>query len=137
MAAYADYDFYENTYGGTAIASADFSTFAIRASYMIDHLTFDRADAIITADTDADKVEAIKLATCAVAETIQDINDRTGQIQSEKVGSHSVTYTATPSNSLSDDARMSQAAKRYLAKTGLMYRGFESGEYSGVPYEDE
>jgi hypothetical protein len=32
---------------------------------------------------------------------------------------------------------MSLAAKRYLAKTGLMYRGFESGEYSGVPYGED
>jgi hypothetical protein len=136
MTAYADYEFYQGTYGGTAIALADFSTLAIRASFMIDFYTYDRAEAVIEANTEADKVTAIKLATCAVAEKIQEINERSGQIQSEKVGSHSVTYTPTPTSSLSDDARMSLAAKRYLAKTGLMYRGFESGEYAS-PSDDE
>jgi hypothetical protein len=32
---------------------------------------------------------------------------------------------------------MSLAAKRYLGKTGLMYRGFESGEYAGTVVVDE
>lgn len=137
MAAYADFEFYEDNFGGTAIASADFSTLAIRASFMIDFLTFDRAADVIEANEDAEKIEAIKLATCAVAEAIQEINERAGTIQSEKVGSYSVTYTPTPTSSLSNDARMSLGAKRYLAKTGLMYRGFNSGEYAGTVSEEE
>jgi hypothetical protein len=137
MTAYADYEFYIDTYGGEAIDSADFSTLAIRASFMIDFFTLNRAEDVIDADTPAAQVQAIKLATCAVAEVIQEVNDRSGRIQSEKVGSHSVTYTPTPTSSLSDDARMSRAAKRYLSNTGLMYRGFNSGEFAGVPYSDE
>jgi hypothetical protein len=137
MTAYADFEYYQDTYGGTAIALADFSALAIRASYMIDYLTLDRASDVIDADTPAADVTAIKLATCAIADCIQDINERSGQIQSEKVGGYSVTYTPTPTSSLSDDARMSLAAKRYLAKTGLMYRGFESGEYAGTAFVDD
>ena len=137
MTAYADFEYYQDTYGGTAIALADFSPLAIRASYMIDYFTLDRASAVIIANTETAKITAIKLATCAVADAIQDINERAGQIQSEKVGGHSVTYTPTPTSSLSDDARMSLAAKRYLGKTGLMYRGFESGEYAGTAFVDE
>jgi hypothetical protein len=137
MAVYANFDFYIETFGGTAIAAADFNALVIRASREIDYLTFDRASAVIEANTDTDTIEAIRLATCAVAEMIQAINDRSGQIQSEKVGSHSVTYTPTPSNSLSDDGRISLAAKRYLAKTGLMYRGFNSGEYAGAVSEED
>jgi hypothetical protein len=129
MATYVDYEFYQDTYGGTAIALADFQALAIRASHEIDHLTFGRAADYID---DADYTEQIKLATCAVADTIQDINTRMGQIQSEKVGPYSVTYTPTPTDSLSAGARMSLAAKRYLARTGLMYKGFNSGEYAGT-----
>ncbi len=129
MAVYIDYEFYQNTYGGSAIALADFQALAIRASHEIDRLTFERAADYID---DADYTEPIKLATCAVADAIQDINTRMGQIQSEKVGPYSVTYTPTPTDSLSTDARMSLAAKRYLARTGLMYRGFNSGEYAGT-----
>lgn len=130
MATYVDYEFYQDTYGGTAIASADFHALAVRASYMIDHLTFGRAAENID---DEEYTEQIKLATCAVADTIQDINDKAGQIVSEKVGPHSVTYTPTPTSSLSDEARMSLAAKRYLAATGLMYRGFRG---TGTIYAD-
>lgn len=137
MAAYADFEFYEDNFGGTAIASADFSTLAIRASFMIDFLTFDRAADVISDDEDADQVTAIKMATCAVAEVIQEISDRTAKIQSEKVGPYSVTYTPTPTDSLSNDARMSLAAKRYLVKTGLMYRGFNAGEFTGTVSEEE
>jgi len=137
MTAYADYEFYEDTYGGTAIALADFSTLAILASFMVDFFTFGRAAEVITADEDADKIKAIKLATCAVAEVIQEIGDRTGKIQSEKVGPYSVTYTPTPTDSLSNDARMSLAAKRFLSSTGLMYRGFNTGEYSGTIADED
>lgn len=136
MAVYIDYEFYQDTYGGSVIALADFQGLATRASHMIDHLTMGRAATVIEDDDDVDMIEAIQLATCAVAETIQEVNTKAGQIVSEKVGPHSVTYMPTPTNSLSDDARMSMAAKRYLARTGLMYRGFNSGEYAGTVNAD-
>lgn len=132
---YTDYEFYTDTFGGTAIAAADFHTLAIRASREIDHLTFDRAAEIVEADLDADTIELIKLATCAVAEVVQDQNTQPGVIQSEKVGSHSVTYLSNPVALLSYEAKMSMAAKRHLVRTGLMYRGFNSGEYAGTPAE--
>ena len=93
MAAYADFIFYTDTYGGTAIASADFSTLAIRASHQIDFLTFDRAAEVISDDDDVDLVEAVQLATCAVAEVLYEIQNgaQTG-IKSESVGSHAVTF---------------------------------------------
>jgi len=136
MAVYADFDFYTDTFGGTAIAAADFYALAIKASREIDYLTFDRAVEVIEADTDTDLIEKIKLATCAVAEVVQEQNTQPGVIQSEKVGSYSVTYAGNASALLSSEAQRSLAAKRYLARTGLMYRGFNSGEYAGYPAED-
>lgn len=128
--AYVSFEYYENTYGGTAVSSALFHGLALRASRMIDRLTFGRAAEAIE---DEAYTEPIKLATCAVIDSIQEINTRAGQITSEKVGPHSVTYASTPNSLLSDEARMSQAAKRYLGSTGLMYRGFRM---SGKVYND-
>ena len=50
---------------------------------MIDRLTFGRAAEAID---DEAYTEPIKLATCAVIDSIQEINTRAGQITSEKVG---------------------------------------------------
>ena len=130
MTVYVDFEYYENTYGGTAVSSALFHGHAVRASRMIDRLTFGRAAEAID---DEAYTEPIKLATCAVIDSIQEINTRAGQITSEKVGPHSVVYTTTPNSLLSDEARMRQAAKRYLGSTGLMYRGFRM---SGKVYND-
>lgn len=139
MAAYADFEFYEDTYGGTAIAEASFPAYAIQASAALDNLTYDRAADEITDDDDADLVEAIKNAVCAIADEMHAI-DQTGHcksIQSEKVGSYSVTYAPDPTTGLSEDGRYRRVAKRYLGRSGLMYPGFLSGEYGGTADSDE
>ena len=58
---YANYAYYTGTYGGSAIASADFTRLANIASAWIDRLTFGRAAA------DTDNADAIKMAMCSVA----------------------------------------------------------------------
>lgn len=119
--AYADYTFYTGTYLGTAIASqADFDRLAMRASAFIDRITFGRAAPVVYAGTDLDTIGQIKLATCAVAEEHQKIDN--GIVTSERVGQHSVNY-AVPT--MSDEARMAKAARLYLAMTDLMYRGLD------------
>lgn len=119
MAVYADYEFYQETYLGTAIAEADFPRLAQDASAEIDRQTFDQAASVIAESADADAIERIGLATCAVAEVLHSLVQSGGVVQSETVGRHSVTY-AKP---LSEAARLHRAARRYLAGTGLMYRG--------------
>jgi hypothetical protein len=122
---YTDFDFYEDTYLGNAIAEADFPRLALNASAVIDLLTFNRAAAIVTAGTETDTIEKIELATCAVADVLKKIEDSGGQVvQSESVGRASVTY-AKP---VSQDAQAFSAAKLYLWPTGLMYRGFTADE---------
>jgi hypothetical protein len=134
MAAYADYTFYSTTYLGTAIASADFARLALRASAVIDQITFNRASPIVTADTDDDTILAIQNATCAVAEEIQ-TQESSGNIDgvtSERVGNYSVSYGAGARAALSNDAKVAKVALLYLSNTELMYRGFASGELGGV-----
>lgn len=128
MAAYADYEFYTDTYLGAAIAQADFDRLALRASEAIDAMTFQRAVDV----TDEDVVELRSMATCAVAETIQEIEKAGGAvgIQSERVGNHSVTYTTGSAMQQTTPERLLSAAKTYLLSTGLLYRGFLEGEYA-------
>ena len=130
MAAYADYTFYTATYLGTAIASADFARLALRASQVIDQVTFNRAGPVVTLDEDADTIALIQMATCAVAEEIQ-TQESSGNIDgvtSERVGSYSVTYGANARAMLSNEDKQERAARLYLAQTGLMYRGFRDEE---------
>ena len=123
---YVTYTYYTTTYLGTVIASADFARWALRASAVIDRLTYGRA----ATETDVTKVDAIKMATCAVAETLQTQDGAAdGMIASESIGSHSVSYVQ--GSTKSKEGAQSDAASLYLGSTGLMFRGFYSGEYSG------
>ncbi|MDY6867242.1 MAG: hypothetical protein SVT56_04965 [Chloroflexota bacterium] len=136
--AYVTYSYYTDTYGGNAIAEADFDALAIRASDRIDYLTFDRAADIIDADTPAATVTAIKKATCAVAEVLHKIDQGDqGGIKSESVGGHSVAYAEGSIKLMGEDARCALAARRYLVRTGLMYAGFNDGEHVGTFESDD
>ena len=132
MAAYVDFAYYSGTYLSAAIASADFPHLALMASAVIDQITFDRAGAVVTAGTDTVTIDKIKMATCAVAEELQAENENDGVdgIQSESIGSNSVTYAANSNKQLTNEAKQKRAAKVYLASTGLMYPGFAKDEYA-------
>ena len=140
MTAYVDYAYYHNTFLGTAIASGDFAQAALRASAVMDSITFDRTDAIVTANTDLATIELIKQATCAVAEQWQAIVASGGVdgISQETVGAHTVIYNSKAASQLSANQKYVQAAQPYLASTGLLFPGFASGEYGGsLESEDE
>lgn len=130
--AYADYQYYTTEYLGSAIAESAFDALALRASAFIDQITFDRASAIIDADTDPVTVARIKNAVCAVAEEMQSIQQSGGAdgIASESLGNHSVTYTEDASQRLSNDAKLLRAAGMWLSPTSLLYSGFAVGEYA-------
>ena len=121
MAVYADYTYYTEQFRGTAIAQSDFDRLAMRASVLIDQVTFDRAEAVVAASTDTDTVDKIKMATCAVAEMLNKDESEGGEIQSERVGNYSVTYVKGAARSLLIRAR--DEAKPYLWDTYLMYGG--------------
>jgi hypothetical protein len=134
MTAYTDYTYYTNTYLGTVIASANFARLALRASAIIDQITFSRAAPIVTAATDTDTITAIKMAVCAVAEAYQTVEADGGNdaIQSESIGNNSVTYAAGASKLKTALKKYEDAASLYLGETGLMFTGFASGEYGGA-----
>jgi len=124
MAVYADYSYYGNTYLGTAIASSDFPRLALRASEQIDRLTYQRAA------SDTTNTEAIKMATCAVADVYQAVEEGggSGGIKSERIGDNSVSYGDNSEASKTPLEQYENAASIYLGSTGLMFAGLLDGE---------
>lgn len=115
--AYADFDYYSNDYKGTAIAEGDFPAVAERATDYIDYITRNRADG---ADV------RVKKACCALAEAYKVITDAkkrlaSGELESEKVGSWSVTYRSGAETAANAERELYAIATRYLSS--YMYRG--------------
>lgn len=135
---YADYEYYTNTYYGTAIKEPDFPRLSLRASAYIDYYTQGRA--VKNAE-----LEAIKMCCCDLAEQYQVIEnaqalaqkslsysmESTGpEASSETVGSWSKSFRSGGESSAAysaaaDGAKqlLASIAKQYLAGTGLLYRG--------------
>jgi len=135
MAAYIDYAYYTTVYSGSAIARAEFTALAINASAFVDLITMDRAAAYMTlADPTPDEaviIGKIKNAVCAVADRLHAYSANGGIISSESVGAHSVTYADKKDETLIKI--IAAAAYPFLAHTGLMFRGFNAGEYGSYP----
>lgn len=121
---YASFEYYRDKYFGSVIQDQeDFKKFSTRASHFLDYYTRNKAK-------DFPDLEELQLACCAIAEkfAVLDVaNVRAsasgGEIQSETVGSHSVTYKTGAELSASVRSEMAAIAKQYLAHTGLLYRG--------------
>ena len=126
--AYADFTYYEDTFLGKTIAEADFPRLALRASAVIDQITFGRAA------TDTENTNAIKNAMCAVAEEIQ-AQESAGSVDgitSESQGRYSVSYGSNSSKTKSNQSKLEDAAKVWLANTFLLFGGFNPGEYGSL-----
>jgi hypothetical protein len=133
MAAYVDYTYYTNTYGGTSIPSAAFSRLALLASAFIDRVTFGRAAETVAEDTDTELIEKIDYAVCAVAEEMYSYEQNGAQVASERVGQYSVSYVQNKQFTRTQDQKQVEAAKLFLGSTGLMYGGFYADEYGSDP----
>lgn len=120
MTAYADFAFYSETYLGRTIPNEkDFAYYALRASELIDSKTFGRITEV---------TEAVRLACCAAAEEMYSADTARSKaasgISSESVDGYSVAYRAYDDKSAAESKkRVDEAIKRYLANTGLMFRG--------------
>ena len=124
---YADYNFYVSSFYGNVIPEEEYAAAALRASRFLDYYTQNRVK-------DNADLEAVKMACCALAEeyyaieTSQRLAMQTdGEMQSQTVGSYSVTYRskADTARTIAAEARgrMVAIARQHLAHTGLLYRG--------------
>lgn len=94
--AYADYDFYLNTYFGNAIPEEDFPRLSERASDYVRAATQGISDKV-----DSGQQEAVKKASCAIADVLLDEEIMTAAVysgeqtvSSETVGAWSRSYKA-------------------------------------------
>lgn len=142
---YADYEFYTETFYGTAINEADFPCFSSRASDFLDYYTKGKAQTYVLQGDDASK--QVGKACCAVAEamyrddqskalaskvTAEALSSDSGEVKSETVGSWSRSYATASdyansggaSNAILDErTAYALIAQQYLLNTGLLYRG--------------
>lgn len=136
---YVDYYFYQDSFMGSTIPPEAFEQAAKRAWNFVRYYTGGKSEKA----TDEETAYAVKMACCAVAEqyyiadaakqaAVQGLKaaEAGGEIQSETVGSHSITRrsggdTAKAMLAASSEARSTaaEAARQYLAGTGLLYRG--------------
>lgn len=113
--AYADYQYYTDTYKGNTIPQSVFDQKAQRASEYLHYITYGRAK-----DNMTTYEEEIKMACCAIAEDYYQNGDNEDHIISESVGGHSVSYD----RAVSSKSKM-RKAKMYLFDTGLLYAGVD------------
>lgn len=118
---YADYAFYTDEFFGTSISEESFPHLSLMASQYIDYITMGKAKNY-TADN------AVKLATCAVAECLaisESAKASQGEAEkkSESVGSWSASYYSYGESAMAMAARADTVARQYLLGTGLLYRG--------------
>lgn len=126
MAAYVDYKYYTEQFGGAAIPETEFATYALQASRKVDSLTLYR---IQNNDNPKGYVvdSKVKNAVCAVADVIYQ-NDKQeqkrGDIASETVGRHSVTYNVDKPGEKERllNSKINSVAVSHLATTGLLNR---------------
>ncbi len=125
---YADYAFYTDEFYGDAIQEDSYDRYASRASDYIDQITMNRAQDYVILHPD--KSVSVKKACCALAEQYMQIyNARTGamadggEIASESVGSHSVSYRSGLETAAILEADLRKIATSFLGLTGLLYRG--------------
>lgn len=107
--AYADYDFYVNTYKGK-LSRVEFERLSERASDIIDSRTaFFISSEGLEALPDQTALR-VKKAVCALSEIVS-VNEKGGVISSEKTGDYSVTYA---SGSASSEQRINNVLAEYI-----------------------
>ncbi|MDU7339025.1 MAG: hypothetical protein E7L17_13030 [Clostridium sp.] len=107
---FADYVFYTDEYGGSAIAEASFTLYGNRATaYLVSLMP----DAPYEVSVD------VKMAMCAVADEMFKGDSEHGGVQSESVGSWSRSYKT---DSRTTQRKWFEAAMLYLSNSELVSR---------------
>ncbi len=107
---YAAYDFYRDSYGGSQILPDDWPLLARQVDAYIDLVTYGRLQ------RGAPVTDAVRMAACAAAEVqqAQQKAGRTAGVQSESVGSQSVTYENAEEREKRESAELMEAIDLHL-----------------------
>lgn len=113
---YVDYIYYSQTYQGK-VKEENFTPLSIKAQALVDYYTFNRIKNV---------TEKVRFAVCELVDVInqKEINDTKG-IQSEKVGSYSVTYASTEEIKVQYNQDVKRILYKYLPSE-LLFRGISA-----------
>lgn len=128
MKTYTDYFFYISTYKGN-MPEDEFDKLIYRASYEVQKNIFNRD---ITGYEDE-----VQMVTCSIADILykidkleskKDISISDKTLKSESVGDYSRTFDTASVDDIeteisNQNKKIDEELKRYLALTGLLYRG--------------
>ena len=116
---YATWEYYRDIWSGTVIDRIEYKRLARKASAFLDSVTFYNIDDTWAAD------DRVRDACCAVIDTLQEYADcfEKRGINSETIGSESVSYASDRDSRTALRTDMTEAARQYLGDTGLLYRG--------------
>ena len=120
---FADFSFYEEVYHGDLLTEEEFPKFAERADTWLTERTMGRCSRPCLSEMIR---ISLKKAECAVADALRS-SEPTGlsdpAVQKETVGDYSVTYRSSADLDRETAARVCDLITRYLAYTGLLFRG--------------
>lgn len=119
---YADYAFYQGAYHGALITAEEWPRLCTEASAYVDKITYGRLK------RGWEVTDAVRMATCAVAEVIQQQAGtqaaRAAGVKAENVDGYSVTYDGLQAALCERDMQRADAAGQYLLLSDpLRYAG--------------
>lgn len=115
---YVDYNFYEECYHGDVINDSAFDKAELEAEAFIDEITFGRIQKL------GEIPISVKFAVCSVLDVFANYSEnKKNNLSSESNDGYSVTYSQAVTDS-ECRAEMLSRARRWLANTGLLYRGW-------------
>lgn len=122
---YVTYDYYNSVFSGESVDKADFPALLNRASEIVEEMCMYRVSEDNLEQYSADVQNRVKKAVCAQIEYL-DANgggdlDMGNDFQSAGLGKFN--YTKASSADGTSQSVYSLRALRYLAPTGLLYRG--------------
>ncbi len=114
---YVDYQYYRDTFHGSAMTEAEFPNAEIEAEAFVNAVTFGRLRRL-------DKIpDCVKDAICSAADVMGEYSKgMESDISSESNDGYSVTYKAALKSEECEKS-MKAKVKRHLSGTGLMYGG--------------
>ena len=114
---YVDYQYYRDTFHGSAMTEAEFPNAEIEAEAFVNAVTFGRLRRL-------DKIpDCVKDAICSAADVMGEYSKgMESYISSESNDGYSVTYKAALKSEECEKS-MKAKVKRHLSGTGLMYGG--------------
>lgn len=129
-----DFTYYQDTFLGNSIKEEDFDRFSKKAERFLNYATTNKIQTATESIADSIKECICELAECyATFEKMdkQALGEGEKIISSESVGTWSASYDTSAQRMSEDmtaggaerDKRLYNIVKRYLAHTGLLYRG--------------